>query len=118
MKRSLAVLAIVAAIVLAAPAMLAQQQQGQSQSQTERIEAEVVAVDANSKTITFKPSARAGETGQTGEKASAQQTLMVEGAAASALQDLKPGDKVTITCRVNERGEKKVVEISKAGAQK
>jgi hypothetical protein len=71
-------------------------------AQKNEVTGEVVALDTVKKTITFKS--------DKGEK-----TLPAEGAAADVLKDLKTGDKVTISCSVDEKGEPKAAtRISKS----
>ena len=60
------------------------------------VTAEVVSVDAAKSTITLK-----------GEKEN--HTAPVEGKAVAALKTVKAGDKVTVTCRDNEKGEHQAV---------
>jgi hypothetical protein len=60
------------------------------------VTAEVVSVDAAKNTITLK-----------GEKEN--HTAPVEGKAVAALKTVKAGDKVTVTCRDNEKGEHQAV---------
>jgi len=75
---------------------------------THEVTAEVVAVDTEKNTITLK-----------GEKEN--HTAPVDAKAASALKTVKAGDKVTVTCWDNAKGEHvKVVAIApaKAAAEK
>ena len=60
------------------------------------VTAEVVSVDSAKNTITLK-----------GEKEN--HTAPVEGKAVAALKTVKAGDKVTVTCRDNEKGEHQAV---------
>ncbi len=127
MKRSVLFL-VLAAVVAFAPAMFAQNpppEQPQQQAQTEKthtMEAEIVSVDASARTITYKPvgaGSGAGSTApsdpqsQQGQKASTELTASVEGNAVNALQDLKAGDRVTLTFRGEETSDQ-----TSAGAQK
>ena len=71
-------------------------------AQKNEVTGEVVALDTVKKTITFK------------SDLGVEKTLPAEGAAADVLKDLKTGDKVTISCSVDERGEPKAAtRISK-----
>jgi hypothetical protein len=68
---------------------------------TQQVEAEVVSVDADKKTVTIKSDA-----------GTSPETLPVEGKAASALKDVKPGQKYTLVCKNDSTGgKKKVVDI-------
>ena len=58
---------------------------------THDVEAEIVAIDATAKTITIK--------------GNPDNTVPVEGRALTALKGHKAGDKVTLVCRDNEKGE-------------
>jgi len=72
---------------------------------THEVKAEIAAVDATAKTITIK--------GETENK-----TVPVKGKAVAGLKDLKAGDKVTLTCQDNEKGEHQaVVGIAKAAPE-
>jgi Cu/Ag efflux protein CusF len=67
---------------------------------THNVEAEVVSTDVDKKTITIK--------GDTENK-----TVPVDEKAVASLKDLKPGDKVTLTCWDNAAGEHvKVVAVA------
>ena len=69
---------------------------------THEVTAEVVSVDAEKSTITIK-----------GEKEN--KTAPVDAKAAAVLKTVKPGDKVTLTCWDNAKGEHvKVVAIAPA----
>ena len=73
---------------------------------THQVTAEVVSIDAEKHTITLK-----GDT--------ANNTAPVEGKALAALKSVKPGEKVTVTCRDNDMGEHQAVtEIKPAAAAK
>jgi hypothetical protein len=63
---------------------------------THDVEAEVVSADATAKTLTIK--------GELQNK-----TVPVEGKATAQLKDLKPGEKVTLSCRDNDMGEHQAV---------
>jgi hypothetical protein len=65
-------------------------------AKTHQVTAEVVSIDAEKHTITLK-----GET--------ANSTAPVEGKALAALKNVKPGEKVTVTCRDNDMGEHQAV---------
>ena len=67
---------------------------------------QVVSIDLEKKTITFK------------DDKGANQTAPVIGKALEALKTLKAGDKVTLTCTDNEKGEHQgisAIEIAKTG---
>jgi Cu/Ag efflux protein CusF len=67
---------------------------------THAVEAEVVSTDVDKKTITIK-----------GDKEN--KTVPVDEKAVASLKDLKPGDKVTLTCWDNAAGEHiKVVAVA------
>ena len=71
---------------------------------THQVTAEVVSIDTEKHTITLK-----GDT--------ANNTAPVEGKALAALKTVKPGEKVTVTCRDNDKGEHQAVtEIKPAAA--
>jgi len=68
------------------------------------VEAEIVAVDATAKTITIKAEP-------------ANKTVPVEGKATAQLTNVKPGDKVLLSCRDDDKGEHQaVVAIKPASA--
>ena len=72
---------------------------------THEVTAEVVSVDAEKSTITIK-----------GEKEN--KTAPVDAKAAGALKTVKAGDKVTLTCWDNAKGEhEKVIAIAPAKAE-
>lgn len=70
---------------------------------THDVAAEIVAVDAVKNTLTIK-----------GEKEN--QTVPVEGKAVKELATVKAGDKVTLTCKDDEKGAHKAVVGIKAAA--
>ena len=70
---------------------------------THDVEAEVVSVDSTKGTITLKT--------EKGES-----TAPVEGKAKTSLKDVKAGQKVTVTCRDNEKGEHQAVTEIKTPA--
>jgi hypothetical protein len=71
---------------------------------THEVTAEVVSVDAVKNTITLK-----GEKGNN--------TAPVEGKAQASLKSIKAGEKVTVTCRDNEKGEHQAVTEIKAATK-
>jgi len=64
---------------------------------THKVSAEVVSVDTMKNSLTIK-----GTDG-------AEKTVPVEGKAVTSLKALKPGEKVTLTCRDNDKGEHQAV---------
>ena len=78
-------------------------------AKTHQVTAEVVSIDAQKHTITLK-----GET--------ANSTAPVEGKALAALKTIKAGQKVTVTCRDNDKGEHQavteIVPVKEAPAKK
>jgi hypothetical protein len=64
---------------------------------THKVSAEVVSVDTMKNTLTVKST-------DGGEK-----TVPVEGKAITTLKALKPGEKVDLTCRDNDKGEHQAV---------
>ena len=68
------------------------------------IQAEVISVDVEKNTLTIK--------GTAGDK-----TVPVEGKATAALKTVKAGDKLTLTCKDNEKGEHQAVVDIKAAKQ-
>jgi hypothetical protein len=73
---------------------------------THDVQAEIVSVDAEKKTLTIK--------GETENK-----TVPVEGKAVAALKNVKAGEKHTLTCKDNDKGEHQaVVDIKPAAAEK
>lgn len=77
-----------------------------SAMKTHDVQAEIVAVDAEKKTLTLK--------GETENK-----TVPVEGKAVAALKTVKAGDKLTLTCKDSDKGEHQaVVEIKTPAAEK
>jgi hypothetical protein len=94
MKR---MLACVLALLFSAGLVMAQG------GKTHEVTAQVVKTDAAAKTITLK-----GADGK-------DMTSPVEGEAATQLKDIKAGDKVTVTCRDDDKGaHKAVTKIVKA----
>ena len=71
-------------------------------AKTHDVEAEVVSVDATAKTITIKADPD-------------NKTVPVEGKAITQLKEVKPGEKVTLSCRDNEAGEHQAVMAIKPG---
>jgi hypothetical protein len=63
---------------------------------THDVEAEIVAIDETAKTLTIKGSPD-------------NKTVPVEGKALATLKTHKAGDKVTLVCRDNEKGEHQAV---------
>ena len=74
-------------------------------AKTHEVEAEIVAVDATKNTLTLK--------GETENK-----TVPVEGKAVASLKDLKPGAKVTLTCKDDDKGAHQAVVGIKPAAEK
>ena len=72
-------------------------------AKTHEVNAEVVSVDATAKTITVK-----------GEKDN--KTVPVDDKALASVKDLKSGQKVTLLCRDNEKGEHVAVTGVKTAA--
>jgi Cu/Ag efflux protein CusF len=71
---------------------------------THEVTAEVISVDTVKNTITLK--------GEKGDKDN--HTAPVEGKAQASLKSIKAGEKVTVTCRDNEKGEHQAVTEIKA----
>jgi hypothetical protein len=69
----------------------------ESKGKTHDVVAEIVAVDANAKTITIK-----GDDGQ-------DKTAPVKESAVAELKKIKPGDRVILTCQDNEKGEHEAI---------
>lgn len=65
------------------------------------VQAEIVSVDIEKNTLTIK--------GEAGDK-----TVPVEGKAVAALKTVKAGDKLTLTCKDNDKGEHQAVVDIKA----
>jgi translation initiation factor IF-1 len=72
-------------------------EQAAATDKNHQVSAEVVSVDTAKNTMTIK-----GSDGM-------EKTAAVEGSAVSQLKNLKAGDKVTLTCRDNDKGEHKAV---------
>ena len=85
---------VAAVAVAAVPQKAAQKAAGK----THEMSAEVVSADANAKTLTVK-----------GEAGAANKTVPCEGKAVSSLKTLKAGEKVTLVCRDNEKGEHQAI---------
>ena len=88
----------------AAPAKPAPQAKAATKAtavKTHDVTTEIVAIDSAKHTITLK-----------GEKANT--TAPVEGKALTHLKNFKAGEKVTVTCRDNEKGEHQAVTNIKA----
>ena len=73
--------------------------------QTHEVDAEVVSVDSQKGTITIKT--------EKGES-----TAPVEGKAQASLKDVKPGQKITVVCRDDDKGGHKAVTEIKTKAAK
>ena len=78
--------------------------QESSAMKTHELTADVVSIDAVKNTITLK-----GEKGNN--------TAPVEGKALASLKDIKAGEKVTLICRDNEKGEHQAVTEIKPAAK-
>ena len=88
------------------PAAPATAEKAAQPAKTHEVTAEVVSVDTVKNTITLK-----GDKGNN--------TAPVEGKAVASLKSIKTGEKVTVTCRDNEKGEHQAVtEIKPAAAAK
>ncbi len=74
-----------------------------AQAKTHDVAAEIVSVDVAKNTITIK-----------GEKENA--TVPVEGKAVGSLKMMKAGEKVTLTCKDDDKGAHKAVVAIKAAA--
>jgi glucose/arabinose dehydrogenase len=70
-------------------------------AKTHEVDAEIVATDATAKTITIKADPD-------------NKTVPVEGKALAALKNHKAGDKVTLVCRDNDKGEHQAIVDIKA----
>ncbi|HEV8384564.1 MAG TPA: hypothetical protein VGQ11_06810 [Candidatus Acidoferrales bacterium] len=92
MKRMVLMLAVVVAAGLLVASSVAQ-----VQTKTSNVPAAVVSADKDAKTITFKT-----DDGK-------QWTLSAEGAAVKALEEVKAGDRVELTCRLTELGDYQAV---------
>ncbi len=93
------------ALVLVVGLAFAGQSEKGAPAKTHKANVEVVSVDTTANTITFK-----GEDGK-------EMTAPAEGKAAESLKNLKAGDKVTATCRDNDKGEHQaLVDIQAAPA--
>jgi opacity protein-like surface antigen len=75
------------------------------------ITADVVSVDAQAKTITFK---RSDGTSATSSGQAGQQTLSVDAAALSSLSGLSAGDRVKLVCKEDSSGTQRVTRITRA----
>jgi FtsP/CotA-like multicopper oxidase with cupredoxin domain len=80
-----------------APAQTKEPAKSAAMGKTHTVEAEVVSADATAKTLTIKD--------DKGEN----KTVPVEGAAVGELKNVKPGEKVKLTCRDNAAGEHQAV---------
>jgi len=80
-----------------APAKTKESAKSTTAGKTHTVEAEVVSADATAKTLTIK--------GDTGEN----KTVPVEGAAVAELKNVKPGEKVKLSCRDNAQGEHQAI---------
>jgi Cu/Ag efflux protein CusF len=80
------------------------QQPAKGGAKTHSVAGEVVSADTNAKTITVKQ--------EKGENF----TAPVDPSVAAELANLKAGDKVTLTCRDNDKGEHLIVQITKQKA--
>ena len=72
-------------------------------AKTHEVSAEFVSADATKKTVTLKT-------------ADGEKTVPMEGKAIASVKSLKANDKVTATCRDNDKGEHQAVTDIKAAA--
>ncbi len=93
MKRMVVLLAV----FVVAGLLVASSSYAQAQTKTSTVPATVVSIAKDVKTITFKT-----EDGK-------EWTLPAEGSAVKALDDVKAGDKVELTCRLTEVGDYQAV---------
>jgi hypothetical protein len=70
---------------------------------THEVQAEIVSVDATAKTVTIKAEPE-------------NKTVPVDEKAITAVKELKPGQKATLICRDNEKGEHQAIAGVKADA--
>jgi hypothetical protein len=101
---SFALVAVVAAAQEAKQAEPAKPAEEAAAVKTHEVQAEIVAVDAQAKTLTIK-----------GEKEN--KTVPVDEKALAQIKDLKPGQKATLICRDNEKGEHVAVAGVKTAAK-
>ncbi len=97
-------LSLLIVTLLVAGLALAQQPPAKGGAKTHSVTGEVVSADTDAKTITVKQAK--------GENF----TAPVDDSVATQLANLKAGDKVTLTCRDNDKGEHLVVQITKQKA--
>jgi hypothetical protein len=84
-----------------APAVAKTAETAKTAAKNHDVQAEIVSVDVEKNTLTIK-----------GEKEN--KTVPVEGKAVAALKTVKAGDKLTLTCKDNEKGEHQAVVDIKA----
>ena len=100
--------ALLLALVFAAGIAVAQEKKAEHAKpagKTHEVSAEIVSVDAVAKTVTIKGDME-------------NKTVPVDDKALAAVKDLKAGQKVTLICRDNEKGEHQAVAGVKAEAAK
>jgi translation initiation factor IF-1 len=89
------------AMVLVFLAALTMPMAGEAKGKNHDLTATIVSIDLKAKTITVK-----GDDGQ-------EHTAQVQGGAVEELGKIKAGDKVTLTCHDNEKGEHEAVTAIK-----
>jgi hypothetical protein len=97
---SMKTLALILSLGLLGTAAIASAQEKEPATATDKshkVTAEVISVDTAKNTLKMKASD------------GIEKTATVEGKAIDSLKTLKPGEKVTLTCRDNEKGEHKAV---------
>lgn len=97
MRKLAGAIAILVAVCVAAVYAAPQQKAQKAAGKTHQVEVEVVSVDTTGKTVTAKTAE-----GQSN-------TYSLEGSALKRINDLKAGEKITATCRDNEKGEHQAI---------